>query len=88
LKTVPESPSNPKLQYAWQQTVVDAFMEFHADRLRDKITAAERAVSERLRQRPTSLEEQLALHDALSALKALLPELKHKIQDDDKEKSA
>jgi len=60
------------IKYPWQQLVVDAFLEFKPQPLRHKISIAERAISQRLRERP-ELEEQLALRDALIALDTLIP---------------
>jgi hypothetical protein len=40
-----ETPLDPNLKYPWQQAVLDAIMEFHPEWLRDKMTAAERAIS-------------------------------------------
>jgi hypothetical protein len=75
-----EAPLNLKLKYLWQQAVVDALIEFHADRIRDKITAAERSISGRLRQRPADLEELLALRDASLTLQIVFPEAKPQIE--------
>ena len=61
------------IKYPWQQFVVDAFLEFKAEPLESKVATAERAISQRLRERPADLEEQLALRDALIALKTLTP---------------
>jgi len=71
---MPEAPLDPKPKYPWQQAVLDALIEYHADRIRDKIIAAEKAISGRLRQRPTDLEELLALRDASSTLQIVFPQ--------------
>ena len=55
------------LKYPWQEAVRDALTEYHTDQIPDKITAAERAISERRRQSPTDVHELLALRDALFA---------------------
>jgi len=60
------------IKYPWQQFVFDAFLEFKSQPLRHKVSIAERAISQRLRERP-ELEEQLALRDALIALETLIP---------------
>ena len=62
------------LRYAWQQAVVDAFMELRPERLPEKIEIAERTLAERLTdpQQP-DLSEQSALRDALQALRVFLP---------------
>jgi hypothetical protein len=65
------------IKYLWQQSVVDAFLEFKPEPLRDKISTAERAISQRLCERPADLEEQLALRDALFALDILTPKKAH-----------
>jgi hypothetical protein len=58
----------PNLKYPWQRAVLDALREFKPERLVDKITVAERAVSERLVQEPADPDEQLALRGAVIAL--------------------
>jgi hypothetical protein len=62
------------LRCAWQQAVVDAFMELRPERLPEKIEIAERTLAERLTdpQQP-DLSEQSALRDALQALRVFLP---------------
>jgi hypothetical protein len=62
------------MKYAWQQAVVDAFMELRPERLPEKIEIAERTLAERLTdpQQP-DLSEQSALRDALNALRVFLP---------------
>jgi hypothetical protein len=64
---------NSPIKYPWQQFVVDAFLEFKPEPLRHKVSIAQRAISQRLRARPAELEEQLALRDALIALRTLIP---------------
>jgi hypothetical protein len=75
-----EAPLNPKPKYPWQQAVVDALIEFHAGRIREKIAAAERAISGRLRQKPADLEELLALRDAFLTLQMVFPETELQIE--------
>ncbi len=62
------------LKYAWQQAVVDAFMELRPERLPEKIEIAERTLTDRLSdpQQP-DLNEQSALRDALHAFARLSP---------------
>ena len=62
------------LKYPWQQTLLDAYVEFRPKYLLEKIEVAERVIVERLRdlQQP-DVDERSALHDALHALRALLP---------------
>ena len=71
-----EASSEPNLKYPWQQALLDAFMEFHPEHIRDKLTAGERAISGRLLQEPTDPHEVLALGDALLALRTLSRESK------------
>ena len=62
------------LKYAWQQAVVDAFMEFQPQQLRKKILSAEKTIVERLSELgQADPEEQAALRDALHALRVFLP---------------
>jgi hypothetical protein len=58
------------LEFPWQQTLLDAFMEWRPDRLPGKINAAERAIAARFCG-PTDLNEQIALEDALHTLRVL-----------------
>ena len=62
------------MKYAWQQAVVDAFMELRPERLPEKIEIAQGMLTERLSdpQQP-DLDEQSALRDALHALRVFLP---------------
>lgn len=62
------------LKYAWQQAVVDAFMELRPDRLPERIEIAERTLTERMSDpRQPDLSEQSALRDARHALRVFLP---------------
>jgi hypothetical protein len=62
------------MKYAWQQAVVDAFMELRPERLPEKIEIARRTLTERLSDpRQPDLDEQSALRDALHALRVFLP---------------
>lgn len=61
------------LKYPWQEAVRDALTEYHTDQIPDKVTAGERAISERRRQSPTDIHELLALRDALFALQIVFP---------------
>lgn len=68
---------NLKLKYPWQQLVVAAFLEPHAENLPGKINIAERGLSARLLDAaPFELDERLALGESLLALRQLLNELK------------
>ncbi len=58
---------NAALEFPWQQTLLDAFVEWRPDYLRAKINAAERALAARFCE-PTDLNEQIALEDALHTL--------------------
>jgi hypothetical protein len=62
-------PSNYK--YSWQQSVVDALLESDPQRLPDKVTDAQKAVSERLLQERADPDEQLALRGAVIVLEGL-----------------
>jgi hypothetical protein len=66
-----EAPLDPVLKYFWQQAVFDALIEYHPDRLRDKVAEAERAITGRLLQKPTDPHEVLALRDAWLCLQTL-----------------
>lgn len=60
------------LKYPWQQSVLDAYVEFRPEYLPEKINAAERTIVERLRDpRQPDVDEQSALEDALHALRVL-----------------
>ena len=62
------------VKYPWQQFIVDAFVAL-PDSLPAKINIAERAVAARLiDQAGPDAEEQLALRDALRALRTLVEE--------------
>lgn len=63
----------PTLKYAWQQLVLDAFMEPQPKNLLAKINLAERAISARLID-PSAceLDERLAVGESLLALRRLL----------------
>jgi hypothetical protein len=76
LKSMREAPLDPKLKYPWQQPLLDAFMEFHPEHIRDKLTTAEIAISRRLFEKPTDPHEVRALRDALLALRTLARESK------------
>jgi len=82
-----EARFDPNLKYSWQQAVLDAFMEFHLEHMRDKLTAAEEAISERLLQKPTNPHEVDALRDASLALLTLFRESKQKVESTDKEEN-
>ena len=58
------------LQYPWQQTLLDAFIEWRPNYLPGKINLAEHAIAARLCE-PTDLNEQMALEDALRTLRLL-----------------
>jgi hypothetical protein len=60
------------LEFPWQQTLLDALIEWHPDYLPGKINAAERALAARFCE-PTDLNEQIALEDALHTLRLLFP---------------
>lgn len=62
------------LKYPWQQTVLDAFMEFQPECLPAKINAAEQAILARLSDpAPADPDERIALQDALRSLRVLYP---------------
>jgi hypothetical protein len=66
------TPIDPHLRYPWQQTVLEALVEYPP--LRNKIEAAEGAISSRLCEKPTEAQELLALRDAVFALRIVFPE--------------
>lgn len=70
-----EEHSRPRLKYAWQQAVVDAFDEskYRPEFLRLEVNAARRAISIRLcESTPFAREEQIAIRHALLSLRVLL----------------
>ena len=57
----------------WQEAVLDALAEYHADKVQEKLRLAEIAIAKRLTQdRNLSVRETLALQDALKLLEPLL----------------
>jgi len=80
LKTAPAPVNrpqnlNPKLKYAWQQAVLDAFVELRPQYLPGKINVAERAITARLCDpAPANSDEQRALREALANLCVIFPE--------------
>jgi hypothetical protein len=70
---VEEATVNPEIKYAWQQFLLDAFLEFKPEILQRKVSVAERAISQRLREK-VDFQEYMALRDALIALQTLMPE--------------
>ena len=77
-----------QFKYSWQQAVLDALIEYHAERIRDKVSTAERAISGRLRQRPLELDELVALREALTALQMVFPEIKPQVEPTEKKEIA
>jgi hypothetical protein len=67
---VPEALVNEALEFPWQQTLLEAFIEWRPNYLPAKIDAAEDAIAARFCE-PTDLNEQLALGDALQTLRLL-----------------
>lgn len=66
-----QTPLHSSLKYSWQQSVVDVLREVDSERLPDKISEAERAVSARLVQQIADRDEQLALRGAVIVLECL-----------------
>jgi len=62
----------PKLDYPWQQPVLDIFTTLRKDLL-CKVNTAKRAIRERLRDPILKLHERIALHSALQELQELFP---------------
>jgi hypothetical protein len=58
------------IEFPWQQTLLEALIEWHPDYLPGKISAAEHALAARSCE-PTDLNEQIALEDALHTLRLL-----------------
>ena len=72
---VVKEPPCPDLKYPWQQTVYEAFLETHPQRLPGKINAAEQAIATRLCDpAPSDSDEQRALREALTNLRMIFPE--------------
>ena len=67
---MPEALVNEALEFPWQQTLLEAFIEWRPNYLPAKIDAAEHAIAARFRE-PTDLNEQIALGDALQTLHLL-----------------
>jgi hypothetical protein len=67
---MPEALVNEALEFPWQQTLLEAFIEWRPNYLPAKINAAEHAIAARFRE-PTDLNEQIALGDALQTLHLL-----------------
>ena len=74
-----ENTPNSNLKYPWQQAVLEALTDYRGEPY-DKVMAAERAISGRLRQQPTDLEELLALRDASCALQIVFPDTNLQIE--------
>jgi hypothetical protein len=68
-----EAHSHPNLKYPWQQTVLEALIEYPP--VTNKVEAAEGAVCTRLNQSPTDAQEMIALREALFALELVFPEI-------------
>jgi hypothetical protein len=68
-----ERTADPNLRYSWQEAVLEALIEYPP--VRDKVNAAEGAISARLRKKPSDAEETVALGDALVALQLVFPEI-------------
>ena len=67
---MPETLVNEALEFPWQQTLLEAFIEWRPNYLPAKIDAAEHVIAARFRE-PTDLNEQIALGDALQTLHLL-----------------
>jgi hypothetical protein len=72
------APIDSNLKYPWQRAVLDALIEYPP--LRQKISAAENAISGRLVERPGDPQEMLALGDAMFALQIVFPETKPRVK--------
>jgi len=66
-------PRDSKPKYPWQRAVFDALVEYDPDHLQDMIIVADSAIVRRLLQKPTELDELVALRDAFSALRIVCP---------------
>jgi hypothetical protein len=64
----------PDFEYAWQQLLLNAFVELNPVNLQSKANKAENAIRERLRDPTPTLRERAALCDALRALRVLSPQ--------------
>ena len=58
------------VEFPWQQTLLEALIEWRPDYLPGKISAAEHALAARFREH-TDLNEQIALEDASNTLRLL-----------------
>lgn len=83
-----KSTRQAQLKYPWKQAVLDALIEYRADLIRDKLTTAERVISERLTFKALDLEELVALREAWVALQMVFPETKLKIEPAENEEIA
>jgi hypothetical protein len=64
--------ADPQLKYPWQKPLLDAFTEFNPKWLPVKVSAAQRAISARLRDLSSlDLNERIALEDAIRSLRTL-----------------
>jgi hypothetical protein len=61
------------IKYLWQQVVAEALLESQPELVQHKVSIAEQAVAQRLRESPTDVKEQLALQNALIALQIFMP---------------
>ena len=73
METMRVEPRDSKLKYPWQRAVFDALVEYDPDHPRDRITIADSAILRRLLQKPTEVDELIALRDAFSALRIVCP---------------
>lgn len=63
------------LEYKWQQTLMDAFLELKPERLPERVGIAERTITERLHDQLQPEErERAALVDALHILHVMFPD--------------
>ena len=62
---------NSRSWYSWEKAVLEVLTETRREYLVTKISAAERAICKRLRDRPNDREELMALKDALHAIQIL-----------------
>ena len=86
-ESCPRCMKAANLKYPWQRLVLEACKALPSD-LPFKISIAERAISERVRDRATPFEEDLALKEALETLDTLLPTKGKGSEDEEEAESA
>lgn len=77
------------LKYAWQEAVLEAFVESRPEHLPKQVNVAQRAIYQRLSDPTlTDLDERIALREALLNLRELLPKRRESKEAEDEKRSA